>query len=163
MKLNCTVIMLLPLLFITFGTVHFTQPTSAEVKVIDIGLYWDEECSMVVSLIDFGTLARGQSRYVTFWLRNDGTEKGRISWDSGNFNPSSNGITECWERKVGKFRYISSWNKKMKTGDLGEVHYTIQVAQDLQVGVYSWNMMVYYVSSHKVSCLFVFCILTITQ
>ena len=163
MKLKRRVIMLFPLLFITFGTVCFTQLTSAKVKVIDIGLYLDEECTNPVAFIDFGMLSKGHSRYVTFWLKNNGTDKGRISWGSANFNPSSDGITECWKRKVGRFRYISNWNKKMKPGDLWEVHYAIQVAQDIQVGVYSWDLMVYYIVSHKIFCLFVPCILTVTQ
>lgn len=163
MKLKRAVIMLLPLLFITCGTVYCTELTSGVVKKIPIGLYWDEECANVVSSIDLGMLAKGQSKYVTFWLENNSADKSRISWGSANFDPSSNGIAECWERKVGRFRYISNWNKKMKTGDLWEVHYTIQVAQDIQTGVYSWDLMVYYVVSHKVFCLFVSCILTITQ
>ena len=158
--------MLLPLLFTTLETAYFSQLTLADgtVKVIDIGLYWDEECTNPVTFIDFGMLAKGQSRYVTFWLKSYSTDKGRISWESANFNPSSNGITECWERKVGRFRYISNWNKKMKPGNLWEVNYTVQVAQDIQVDMYSWDLIVCH-TSHKsslVNCLIVCCVLNLT-
>jgi hypothetical protein len=166
MKLKRTVIMFLLLLFMTFGTVNSTQLTyvEGEVKEIPIGLYWDEECTKTVTFIDFGKIARGQNRYVTFWLEKHITDKGRISWGSANFNPSSNEITECWERKVGRFGYISNWNKKMKTGDLWEIRYTIQVAQDVQVGVYSWDLMISHVISHSlVHSLQLTCILSVTQ
>jgi len=108
-------------------------------------------------------MSKGEIRDVTFWLENNSTDKGRISWDSANFNPSSNWITETWERKVGKFIYIANWNKKMKTGDLWEIHYTIQVVQDTQAGVYSWDLIVCFMVSHKISCLYVSCILTVTE
>ena len=163
MKLKQRAILLLSLLFMTFGTVCFTQLTSAEVKVIGVALYWDEESTNPVSSIDFGILTTGQSRFVTFWLKNNSTGKGRISWESANFNPSSNGIAECWERKIGRFRHISNWNKKMKTGDLWEIRYTILVAQNIKVGVYSWDLIVRYSPSHSslVIDLVVSCILTI--
>ena len=163
MKLKRRVI-LLSLLFITLGTNYFIQLISAGVIPIDILLYWDEECTNLVSSIDFGMLSRGESRNVTFWLKNRSTEKGRISWSSENFNPSSNGIMECWERKVGGFKYISNWHKKMKLGDLWEVRYTIEVAQDVQAGVYSWDLIVCH-RRHKSSLVFslhISCILTIT-
>ena len=159
--------MLLPLLFTTFGTAYFSQLTLADgiVKVIDIELYWDEECTSPVFSVDFGMLERGQSKSVAFWLKNNSTDKGRISWGSENYNPSSNGITQCWERKVGRFRYISNWNKKVKPGDLWKVHYTIQVAQDIQDGAYSWDLIVRYNPSHSslVMELVVHCSLTVTQ
>jgi len=160
MKLKRRVIMLLPLLFITG---YFTELTSAGIITIDIGLYWDEECTNPVSFIDLGMSASGQSRYVTFWLRNYSTDKGTISWGSNNFDPSSDGISEYWERKVGRFRYISNWNKKMKTEDLWEVRYTILLDQDIQDGVYSWDLIVRYNPSHSswVISLSVVCLLTV--
>lgn len=165
MKLKRRVIMLLPLLFTTFGIAYFSQLTLADgiVKVIDIGLYWDEECTNPVSAIDFGMLERGQSKSVTFWLKSHSMDKGRISWGTANFNPPSNDIAERWEHKIGRFKYISNWNKKMKPGDLWEVKYTIQVTQDIQPGVYSWDLIVHYNPSHSslVIDLVVVCILNI--
>ena len=163
MKPKRSVVILLLLLFVTFGTGFFIQLTSAGIITIDIGLYWDEECTNPVFSIDFGVLARGQSGNVTFWLRSHSTEKGTLSWGSENFNPSSDGISECWERKVGRFRYISNWNKKMKTEDLWEVRYSIQVDQDIQDGVYSWDLIVRYDHSHSSLgiVIVVSCILTV--
>ena len=164
MKQKRRVVLLLSLLFVTFGTGFLFQLTSAGIITIDIGLYWDEECTNHVSSIDFGMLANGQSANVTFWLKNHSNEKGTISWGSENFNPSSDGITESRERRVGRLRYISNWNKKMKTEDLWEVRYTILLAQDIQGGVYSWDLTVLYNPSHSslVSVLFVPCMFTVT-
>jgi len=165
MKLHSAVLMLLLLLFMTFGTAYITQLACGDgvVKPVEIGLYWDKECIYPVSFIDFGIVCRGESKLLVFWLRNQGTEKGRISWNSANFNPSSGWITETWERKIGKFMYIANWDKKMKAGDLWEIHYTLQVAQDAQVGMYSWDLIVCFLVSHKIACLCVACILTVTQ
>ena len=139
------------------------QVTSAELGVIDIGLYWDEGCSNPVSSVDFGMLAKGESGNVTFWLKNNSTDKIRISWGSANFDPSSNGLTESCERKVGRSRYISTWKKKLKPGDLWEVHYIVQVAQNIQVGNYVWDLTISYVVSDKIHCLSIPCVLSVAE
>lgn len=165
MKLNSAVLTLLLLLSIIYGTTYITQPASAEgaVKTIGIGLYWDEECINPVHFVDLGMLGRGHDKSVTFWLRNYGTEKGRFNWASANFNPSTDGIAGYWERKVGRFNYISNWDKKIKPEELWQVHYIIQVAQDAQVGVCSWDMIVCFIVSGKITCLSVACSLMVTQ
>ena len=164
-KQKCAFVMLLLLLFMTLGTTCFIRLAFAEgvVHVVDIRLYWDEKCTNPVSSVDFGITERGQSKYVTFWLKDASTDEGRISCCSANFNPSSKGIAECWERKVGRYTYISNWNKKMKTGDLWEVRYTIKVAQDIQMGVYSWDLRVCYITFSSILALSISCILTVTQ
>jgi len=166
MKLKHRAILLLSLLFMTFGTVYFSQLTLADgtIKPIPIGLYWDEECTNPVSSIDFGKLVRGQSKSITLWLKSHSNGKGRISWGSSNFNPSSDGITECWKRTVGRFRYISNWHRKMKPEDLWKVRYTIHLAQDIQAGGYSWDLIICR-TSHKsspVNCLAVSCAFYVT-
>ena len=136
------------------------QLASAEVKAVGIGLYWDEERSMVVSSFDFGTVARGQSESVTFWLANEGDDKGRISLGLDNFSPSSHGIVGYLERRNGKSGYVSNWNKKIKIGDVWEVRYTVELAQDVEIGVYAWDLIVrcvfpddtYYLSVHCFIC-----------
>lgn len=165
MKLNSALLVLLPLLFITYGTAYITPPASADgvVKPIDIGLYWDQEWIHPVSSINFGTVGRGESKSVEFWLKNLGTEKGRISWDSANFNPSSGWITATWEHKVGKFTYIANWHEKIKTGDSWEIRYTLHVAQDAQVGMYSGDLTVCLVVPHKISCRTTAFILTVRE
>jgi len=164
MKLKRTAVMLLPLFLVTFGTVFSTQLASAEgsVKAAGLGLYWDEECRNPISCIDFGTIATGQSKCVTFWLRSESQDKGKILWNTANFNPSSNWITPYLERQVGRFGYVSNWNKKMKPEDLWKVRYTIQVSQDTEIGVYSWDLSVlHFTLSHKTSVPSVSCILTV--
>jgi len=164
MKLNSEVLMLL-LMSMAFGTACIPQLASADgvVKPLKIGLYWDEECTNPVSSIFFGIIAKGGSRNVTLWLKNNSMEKGLISWGSANFNPSSNGISETWERKVGDSVYIASWHKRMKTLDLWEIRYTLHVAHDTQVGNYSWDLTVCLIASEEITCLSVTCVLTVTQ
>ena len=163
-KPKCAVTMLLPLLFMILGTAYFVPLASAEgvIHVTDIGLYWDEACTVPVSSVALGTVERGQSKYVTFWLKDASTDEGRISCCSTNFNPSSEGIAECWERKVGRYAYISNWNKKMRAGDLWEVRYTMKMAPDIQIGGYSWDLTVCYVTSSQILALSILCILTAT-
>jgi len=165
MKLNSAVLILLLLLSITFGTAYVTQPASADGAVISIkiGLYWDQECIHPVSSIDFGMVGRGEGKSLGFWLRNLGTEKGRISWNSANLNPPSSRITATWERKVGNFIYIANWHQKMKTGDSWEIRYTLQVAQDAQVGMYSGDLLVFLIVPYQTSCLIVPFILTVVE
>jgi len=165
MKLNSAVLMLLLLMSITFGTACITQLASGDcvVKPMEIGLYWDQECIYPVYSIDFGMVCRGESKSLVFWLKDHSKEKGRISCGSANFNPSSNGIAESWEREVSRFTYISNWNKKMKPGDLWKVIYTIEVAPDIQTGAYSWDLLVCFIVSHKITCLVVHCFLEVTQ
>ena len=163
--MNNAVLMLLLLMSMTFGTACSTQLASAGgvVKPLKIGLYWDEECTNPVSSIFFGMIAKGESRDVTFWLRNNSSDKGLISLDSANFNPSSDGISEIWERKVGNLVYIANWHKRMKALDLWEIRLTLLVAPDTQVGNYSWDLTVCLVASEKITCLYVACALTVTQ
>jgi len=164
MMLNSAVLMLLILMSITFGTAYITQLVSAGgvVKPLEIALYWDKECTNSVSSISFGVISKGETTDKTFWLKSYSMDKGRISWNTANFNPSSDYIAATWERKVGNFVYMANWIKKMRTGDLWEIRYTLQVAQDTQVGDYGWDLTVCFTASEKVICLYVACALTVT-
>ncbi len=161
MKLKHIAIMMLPLLFITG---FFIQPISAGNIIIpmEIGLYWDDECRNLVSSIDLGTVTRGHEESVTFWLKSQSSDKVRIRWVLANVNPSTDGIIGRWERRVGAFTYISNWHKKIKPGDVWEVRYTIHVVQDIQVGMYSWDLEICHTSrKSSMGCLAVACVLIV--
>lgn len=145
-------------LILTLGSpIPLTSAAEGVIVAVDIGLYWDEERSLVVSSFDFGTVARGQSESVTFWLANEGDDKGRISLELDNFSPSSHGIVGYLERRNGKSGYVSNWNKKIKMGDLWEVRCTVELAQDVEIGVYAWDLIVRCVFPDDTYYLFVPC------
>ncbi len=55
----------------------------------DIGVYWDQKCTRIVSSINWGTLTPGQTKTVTFYVRNEGNSTVRLVLSTANYNPSS--------------------------------------------------------------------------
>ncbi len=55
----------------------------------DIGVYWDQRCTQTVTSINWGTLTPGQTKTVTFYVRNEGNSTIRLVLSTANYNPSS--------------------------------------------------------------------------
>lgn len=55
----------------------------------DIGVYWDQKCTQIVTSISWGTLTPGQTKTVTFYVRNEGNSTIRLVLSTANYNPSS--------------------------------------------------------------------------
>ena len=72
-----------------------------EVKVVDVGVYWDANCtsSSSVDYVDWGSLAPGLVRNVTVFIRNEGNEPSTLFLNTTNWNPSnaSDYITLNWD------------------------------------------------------------------
>jgi hypothetical protein len=43
-----------------------------KVEVIGVGVYWDSNCTRIVSTIDWGVMTPGSTKNVTMFIRNEG-------------------------------------------------------------------------------------------
>jgi len=72
-----------------------------EVKVVDVGVYWDANCtsSSSVDYVDWGSLEPGLVRNVTVFIRNEGNEPSTLFLNTTNWHPSnaSDFITLNWD------------------------------------------------------------------
>jgi hypothetical protein len=69
------------------------------VKAIGVGVYWDPNCTDVVSAFDWGILEPGSTKNVTVCIRNEGNFVISLSLTTSNWSPSnaSNYITLSWD------------------------------------------------------------------
>ena len=70
-----------------------------EVKVVDVGVYWDANCTSRVDYVDWGSLEPGLVRNVTVFIRNEGNEPSTLFLNTTNWHPSnaSDFITLNWD------------------------------------------------------------------
>ena len=68
------------------------------VKALDVGVYWDSNCTNPVSLINWGTVEPDSTNNVTIYVRNEGNTAANISMATENWNPSNapNYLTLNW-------------------------------------------------------------------
>jgi len=59
------------------------------VKAVDVGVFWDSNCTNPVSVIDWGMVEPGSMNNVTVYVRNEGNVAAHISLATENWNPSS--------------------------------------------------------------------------
>ena len=59
------------------------------IKAINIGVYWDSNCTDEVSTIMWGTLEPGSSRNVTVYVRNEGNTAVVLSLNTTNWVPAN--------------------------------------------------------------------------
>ena len=53
-----------------------------------IGVYWDQKCTQIVTSVNWGTLTPGQTKTVTFYVRNEGNSTILLVFSTANYNPS---------------------------------------------------------------------------
>jgi hypothetical protein len=72
----------------------------------DIGVYWDEDCSLKVESIDWGVLSLGEVRKIVVCVRNEGNESFLLVLRQANWNPENASVYltfswSCDDQKVG--------------------------------------------------------------
>jgi hypothetical protein len=69
-----------------------------KVRVIDVSVYWDSNCTNVVSTINWGVLTPGSAKNVTMFIRNEGNEVINLFLSTENWNPqnASRSMTLEW-------------------------------------------------------------------
>lgn len=105
-------------------------PATGNVKAIGLGVYSDQACMNVLSSIDWGLLAPGESKAVTFYLKSLSNVNASLSLSNGNWAPSGAG------------NYISlAWNREsyhILPGEVVSAVLTLQVSSSIQ-GVSSFS------------------------
>lgn len=69
------------------------------VKAVGVGVFWDVNCTNVVTEIDWGLVEPGYQVNATIYVRNEGNAPITLSLDTENWDPSnaSNYITLSWD------------------------------------------------------------------
>ncbi len=110
------------LLLALASTIFLRTPTmNASALEINgkIGVYWDKACTTKVNSIGWGVLKPDQTKAISVYVRNEGSESIFLSENAANWYPSS------------AQQYLAfSWHSLGKRIDVGKI---INVAQTLQV------------------------------
>ncbi|UCE28637.1 MAG: hypothetical protein JSV85_05000 [Candidatus Bathyarchaeota archaeon] len=64
-----------------------TLPNSGNIKAMGVGVYWDSDCSDVVTSIDWGTVEPGSTNSVTVYVKNEGNAAETLSSETENWSP----------------------------------------------------------------------------
>jgi hypothetical protein len=72
--------------------------STGTVKAVNVGVYWNQNCTETVTTIDWGMLEPGESRNVTIYLKNEGNTPINLSLNTSNWNPAEaeNYISLTW-------------------------------------------------------------------
>jgi len=71
------------------------------VKAVNVGVYWDSNCTNTTSTVNWGMLSPGTSSNVTLYVRNEGNIAFRLSLTTQNWNPAgaSSYMGLAWNRQ----------------------------------------------------------------
>ena len=91
-------------------TTYVTLSSTGSVKAINVEVYWDLECTQVVSSIDWGVPEPGDSINKTAYIKNTGTAQMTLHMSCSGWNPV----------EAGDFLALS-WDREGAVIDAGEV------------------------------------------
>jgi len=63
--------------------------STGTVTFIDVGVYWDANCSSRVDSLDWGSVAPGSNVTKTVFIRNEGNEPSTLFLNTTHWNPSN--------------------------------------------------------------------------
>jgi len=71
------------------------------VKTVNVGVYWDNDCTNATSTVNWGTLEPGAAKNFTIYVKNEGSVAVVLSMSTENWNPASASsyITLSWNRE----------------------------------------------------------------
>jgi len=74
-----------------FGQLVFRTTISSygTVKALGVGVYWDSNCSVPVSSIDWGSIEPGSASNVAFYVRNEGNYAATLFLSAENWTPEN--------------------------------------------------------------------------
>lgn len=66
---------------------------------VNVGLYWDANCSVPVSFLDWGTISQGSVKNITIFIRNEGNAPSSLFLKATNWNPvnASDFLVLSWD------------------------------------------------------------------
>jgi hypothetical protein len=76
-----------------------TVPSSASIRGVGVGVYWNSACTNQTSSINWGMLDPGTSETMTIYIRNEGNTRITLSDTTQNWNPSASSsyVTMNWD------------------------------------------------------------------
>lgn len=84
-----------------FGQMVFRTAfrSHGKVKAFGVGIYWDNNCGIPVSSLDWGLIEPGLASNLTFYIRNEGNYPLTLFLSAENWNPedASNYLTLKWD------------------------------------------------------------------
>jgi len=105
------------------GSLELSATSLATVEAASLSVYWDENCTRKVDLIDWGSLSPGSSEIVNVYLRNERNARIRLSLTTTDSEPPQ------------AFGHISlSWNY---TGEMMKPNDVVPIAFDLSLSPYA--------------------------
>jgi len=105
--------------FFSFTSIERHVDSTGSVETINVGVYWDGECSSNVSFIDWGEIGPGSVKDVSLFIRNEGTIAEGLFLSTDYWSPSN----------ASEFMTLS-WDYSGQTLDPSEI---VPVALTLQV------------------------------
>jgi len=95
----------------------------ARMVVIGCECYWDVTATMKVDVIDWGTLYPGQSKSVTIYIKNTGSDSFTGSFNTSNWEPpaAANFISLKWD----------FGDRPLLPGRIRETHFTLTVSSSI--------------------------------
>jgi len=102
----------------------------ASIRAVGVGVYSDIGCTQKVVSLDWGTLAPGESKMQTLYVKNEGSVRIVLSMSVGNWTPSSaSGYMDV------------TWNRQGDILDVGSVVsavFTLSVSESIS-GITSFS------------------------
>ena len=76
-----------------------TIPTSGEIKVFGVGIFWDAACDNRVTALDWGLAEPGLTTNVTIYIRNEGNAPAILNLNTTSWDPqeAADYITLSWD------------------------------------------------------------------
>jgi len=75
--------------FFSFTSIERPVESQGSVKTINVGVYWDRNCSSTVSSIDWGEIEPGSVKNVSLFIRNEGKAAASLFLSTDNWSPSN--------------------------------------------------------------------------
>lgn len=101
-----------------------TISNSGSITAIGVGVYWDQEGSMDVSGIDWGTLEPGSNKTVAVYIRNEGSSPANLTMFTSNWNPpnATDYVVLSWDRE----------GYQVAVGEVVQATFTLSVSAAIQ-------------------------------
>jgi len=100
-----------------------------------LAVYWDEACTQVVGVIDFGDLARGYSASKTLYIKNEATETRVLDWSGLGLTGD---VLDDWDYQTGPTSWAGIRGYSLGAGEVLESRYTIAVLGGSALGSVDW-------------------------
>jgi len=128
---------------VVYAVTTWEVTMQGNVNVVTAGklaVYWDEACTQVVGVIDFGDLARGYSASKTLYIKNEATETRVLDWSGLGL---AGDVLDAWDYYTG-----TSWadikGYSLGAGEVLETSYQIAVLGSAALGPVEWTLQLGY-------------------